>query len=462
MRFGVPQGGCFELLPVLKSQIQQVPVSPPKTDAFEELKTPLQSLQETLHKLDALCLEKAPIVSYKLESRQLLSKLSSSRQSAIGSLEQLFDSQILQLQRQVEATVEEHEKNLVYEQELRTQEKEKKKQREEELRRQEEERKKQKEKEREERELREKKEAEKKHILDARKDAGFTNPSAVEKELLKYLERISQIKATVVNELLKNLNLKKSVSALKRKINVKFGQLSNSMTQLRTITSQVVELINSCKSEPLAFQWILNSVAKLLVSQAETEVTVKPTAALPLGQLAVALLNEIDGLDYYLSARIVKKCPLVLGYTCPLKTDEDRTRMGWKHQDQVWERETKYEERIGGILSLWAVMACLGLFEKTPLFSKEAQWRFVARILNTKLELVTDVHYVLLCNWWEAAGASFAGIYKSQAEKLLLLASQDFASNGVQKSFAAATRLSVLGEDLFKRGNFNSLKPMEQ
>lgn len=294
-----------------------------------------------------------------------------------------------------------------------------------------------------------------------RKSKGFTQQLEIEAALIKYFQDIADIKRDVVQPVNNNKDLKKQVGVVKRKINIKLGQLSNSMAQLNTICNEVVELAQYTKGDPLAFKWILNFIAKAIVSQAEAEVTVKPTAALPLGRLAMHLLKHLDGLYYFMCARFVKKCCFTIGYTGTIDTEEGRIRMGWKRVDDKWESEVKYEERVGGILTVWAVMSRLESTSAFEFFSMEAEWRFLARVLNTDSQLITNAHYVVVCNWWEAAAEQVVHRFGKQAFKVLYLAYKDWAKQGAGRSFPAATRLEVLGDDLLQNKNFNSLKEME-
>lgn len=295
----------------------------------------------------------------------------------------------------------------------------------------------------------------------AKKAQGITNWDAVEKELFKYRQDILDIKRDVVEEMNKNKDMKKNVNVVKRKINIKFGQLSSLMSQLNTISREVADLVNYTKPNPLAYKWILNFIAKAVVAQAEAEVTVKPTAAIPLARLTAYLLNHLEGLDYYLCARFAKKCAFIIGYTCPIDTEEGRVRMGWKRSDGKWESEVKYEERVGGIATVWAVMARLDTAQKFAFFSMPAEWKFVARTLNRDKALIGNVHYGIICNWWEAAAANLVQTYNRQAQKMLNLAVGPWAKYGQLKSFPAATRLEILGEDYRTKNTFNLIKDME-
>lgn len=457
MRFGllnppaaVKHSSYGSLPQTLPPQLAQ----PPPTPALE-------LLSETLQKLDLSVILRLSSVSAEAEHDYRKNILAAQKKHFTSSLNTAFDDPLELLRQSVEATIQAHEKFKREEEEKRRVEEEKRKaellrqkQLEEKL-----------EKERKEKEELEKKrlkeEQERRAKENSRSGKGFTNPTEVENEFLEYLARIPDIKSLVVQELAKQPELKKQVGTFKRKINVRFGQLSNSMNQLRSVTGHLVEAINSCKSEPLAYKWILNFVSKSIVSQAETEVTVKPDAAIPLARLALALLQQVDGLEYYLSARIIKKCSLVIGYSAKLDTEGGRIHMGWKKNDGEWEPEVKFEERIGGILTLWSVMAREGDALNFPLFTKEAQWKFLARVLNTDKKLLLDVHFVVVSNWWEAAAEAFVSSYGQQARKLLQLAATGFAALGSLNSFPAAMRLQILGEDLLQKNIFNTLKDME-
>ena len=92
----------------------------------------------------------------------------------------------------------------------------------------------------------------------------------------------------------------------KRKINPKFGQLSNSLSQFNKISTEVIGMIKAVETNALVFKWVLNFTAKAIIDQAETEVIVRPNSAVPLAKLAYAILQEIPDFEYYLNARFIK------------------------------------------------------------------------------------------------------------------------------------------------------------
>ncbi|CAK7897612.1 mRNA export factor Gle1p [[Candida] anglica] len=301
----------------------------------------------------------------------------------------------------------------------------------------------------------------------ARAGVGLTNFIKIEESFYKYKQDIADIKQNVVLALKKeNDQHRKAVGALKRKINPKFGQLSNSFTQLARITEEVKSQIRDAQqnANDLTYQWILNFVAKAIVSQAETEVTVKATAALPLARLALSLLESFEQFEYYLTARLVKKCPFIIGYSCSIESEEGRTRMGWRRRDTKWEDEVKYDERVAGICTMWSVMSRLK--DHSPgngpgIFNMRSSWQFAARMGNTPVDRLTNAHFVCLGNWWEACAVELYKAYGGMGRKLLFAIAFALTQSVVDKKYAGAARLLILGEAL-QKGEIVPIKEMER
>ncbi|KAH3664213.1 hypothetical protein OGAPHI_004564 [Ogataea philodendri] len=314
----------------------------------------------------------------------------------------------------------------------------------------------------------------KRAALEAAKKAekGKTNFLAVEQLFFKYKQDIVDIKANVVEKLKDPANngLKKIVGAQKRKINPKFGQLTNSEPQWQRIVSQIYELVTEAKTNELAYKWLLNFMAKAIVSQAETEVTVKPDSSVPLAKLALNLMVVFPEFSYYLLARFVKKCPLVIGYTCKIDTEEGRLRMGWKRKgDGKWEEDIQYDERLSGIATVYAVM-CRYTIDTTffrcdvgqtqhPLPISNA-WRLQSRLLNTPMELVTNVHFAVAGAWWEACAHEMCQAYGKQGQKLLQVTCMDWTASVAERKYSGAARLRLMGDDWHSSGGLKKFKRM--
>lgn len=313
----------------------------------------------------------------------------------------------------------------------------------------------------------------KKKIEEAKKEAAkkktVTDFTSVEKEFVKYKQDIKDIKNDIVLRVKKDTELKKQINMQRRKINPKFGQLTNSVQQLRQVTQALEQLIQQTKTNELAFKWILNFVAKAIIHQAEIEVAIHGKAALPLGSLALQLLLVFPELHYYLMARFVKKCPLVIGYTCAIDTEEGRKRMGWRKDGEKWESEERYNERLGGICTLYSVMSRLSIDESFSGYSANCRhplpisksWIMTSRLLNTPLKLVTNVHFAVAGSWWDACASQLLQAYGMQAKKLLQLLWNNWTSAVSDRRYPAAARLRLQGEDWTQHGKIEEFPAME-
>ncbi|KAG7876857.1 hypothetical protein KL937_005156 [Ogataea polymorpha] len=319
---------------------------------------------------------------------------------------------------------------------------------------------------------RRRKEAEEAEEAARKAEYGKTNYVAVEQQYLKYKQDIADIKRDVVEKMKEpaNKELKKLVGVQKRKINPKFGQLTNSEPQWQRIMSQIHSLVTEAKSNELAYRWLLNFMAKAIISQAETEVTVKPDSAVPLAKLALNLLIVFPEFEYYLMARFVKKCPLVIGYTCTIDTEQGRQRMGWKRKaDGKWEEDIQYDERLSGIATVYAVMCrlqidatflgCDAAQTKHPLPISRA-WTMMSRLVNLPLNLATSVHFAVAGMWWDSCAAQICAAYGRQGAKLLRVTCADWTQAVAERKYSGAARLRLLGEDWQRGGELKQFKGM--
>ncbi|KAI5953643.1 hypothetical protein KGF54_003015 [Candida jiufengensis] len=291
-----------------------------------------------------------------------------------------------------------------------------------------------------------------------------TNFSQIEKQFLKYKQDIVDIKKNVVETLKENKELKKQVNQFKRQINPKFGQLSNSTQHTNTICQEIYGFVQKTQSNKLVYEWILNFIAKAIIDQAETEVIVRPVAARPLALLSYFLLQNFPEFEYFLTARFIKKCPYIIGYTSNTDSEEGRLRMGYKrNEDGKWEDDVKYDERISGICLVWAVMTHeRSVNESIGIYSQPSSWQFIARILNTNLSLIRNTHFELIANWWEGTGRELLGIYGEQGKKIAYLMFTQFIGAVSDRRYPSAARLHLVGEEWLQRGKIESLKSMER
>ncbi|KAK9237410.1 GLE1-like protein-domain-containing protein [Lipomyces kononenkoae] len=280
-----------------------------------------------------------------------------------------------------------------------------------------------------------------------------------------YHKLILYIKSDILAPVEADKGLKTYCSTNKRKIKPKLGQLTNSRQQIRKILGELNGIIDEAKERSdLCYKWLLNFLSKSIVSQAETETIVSPMSAFPLGTLAVFMMSKHDMLRDLLIARIVKKCPYVIGFSCSINTEEGRIRMGYKRIEGKWEDDAMYCERMGGIAAVWGVMTQIGF----PLNSNIAHpypiyhsWTFISRMLNLPPECLTNAHFTVMASWWELTARRFLVAFGLAGRKLLTTVWDTWTRAASDKRYPAAARLRILGEQWQEHGETGLVRPEE-
>ncbi|KAK9358666.1 GLE1-like protein-domain-containing protein [Lipomyces starkeyi] len=307
--------------------------------------------------------------------------------------------------------------------------------------------------------------------------AGGTNELTTEPPVPQYIDEakaeqdyyhklILYIKSDILAPVASDKALKTYCSTSKRKVKPKLGQLTNSRQQIRKILGELNVIIDEAKEKSdLCYNWLLNFLSKSIVSQAETETTVSPMSAFPLGTLAVFMMSKHDQLRDLLIARIVKKCPYVIGYSCSIDTEEGRIRMGYKRIEGKWEDDAMYCERMGGIASVWGVMTQIGfplnsnISHPYPLYHS---WTFLSRMLNLPPASLTNAHFTVMAAWWELTARRFLIAYGREGHKLLTTVWDAWTRAASDKRYPAAARLRILGEQWQEHGETGLVRPEEQ
>lgn len=284
---------------------------------------------------------------------------------------------------------------------------------------------------------------------------------------VRYKGEIDRIKREIKEPMAKDTVLKKQVNAHKRKMNPKFGQLTNSQTQLTRITQELHQLLLEGQQNTQVYHWLLNFIAKCIVLQAQTEVSIKPKMAVPIAKLSLNLMLLHPELKEFLMARFVKKCPMVIGYICAIDTESGRSKMGWKRtSDGKYEDVTQYAERVSGIMILFVTITTLKLDQTYLGFSQEwtnpwplgYSWTLAARIMDSMPSLISEEHFTIMGGWWDACSGHISRAYGKQGAKLLTLVSTKWVMLG--KQCASRERLKMLGED-WAKGQNKELPAME-
>lgn len=298
-------------------------------------------------------------------------------------------------------------------------------------------------------------------------------PDQIEQEYQKYMKDVQDIESQIVEPVKANPELKKLVGAHRRKINPKFGQLTNSQQQLTRITKEIYELVQQTVNNEVAFKWILNFISDAIISQAETEVSVKPKSSIPLAKLTLNLLILYKDLKYFLLAKFYKSCCFLLGYSCSSDTEEGRIRLGWNRDEDTgkWESDIQYNERLAGISTLYSVITRLRLDNTYIGYDPSStvhplpishSWIFLSRMVDVPAAELTETHYTIVGSWWDACASEFLNAYGRQSTKLLQLVAHQWTTPQQAKSNAGMVRLKLLGEEWMMNRNIKSFPPMER
>ncbi|KIL64967.1 hypothetical protein M378DRAFT_553805 [Amanita muscaria Koide BX008] len=250
------------------------------------------------------------------------------------------------------------------EEEKRRMEEEKRKKEEEEAQRQREE------KARREAEEKQKQEEEEKARLERQKQAIQRNEiglSTANEDWRNYRAMLHRLKTETMKVVKENKQLKKEWGELRRQITPKIGQLTNDDQSIRRITMQVIQVFkpSDAPRPPVIYHALLSSLAKAIISQAETEVTAEVRTAEPLSKVTVNLLENLDGFPPVFFARLVQRVgswaiPVILPGTDhdgrPWKDNAEAMKvMGYRKGATGEETETtaEYCSRIAGIMRVY-------------------------------------------------------------------------------------------------------------
>lgn len=298
----------------------------------------------------------------------------------------------------------------------------------------------------------------------ASENSATSSIASIKDEFLKNKKKISDIKAGIVLPITNNPASKELVTFAKRKIRPKMGQLTSSRQKLLDVYQHISQFIRECREShgSPAYLFVLNFFSKSVLDQAETEVSVAIDRALALGTLCCYLMVEFPELTELLIARFIKKCPYLIGYTCSIATNEGRKDMGWRESEDP----SQYNERMAGIVAVWAVITtCQPLNPETDVhpYPISNSWVFLARVVNTPSQYLTENHFAVVNGWWEVASRTFLKFFGKQGRKILEATCVAWPATVSQLKLPAALRLQLIGDDWKAKGEAATKlpKPLE-
>ncbi|WFC93425.1 Nuclear pore complex nucleoporin component [Malassezia brasiliensis] len=268
------------------------------------------------------------------------------------------------------------------------------------------------------------------------------------KEYAHWQAEMRTIKEEILPAVAANPAWRKQCFAAKRAITPKIGQLTNSRAEIARITNAIATVLQEAKDAPdtqaqrFLYYWTLNHLAKGLIRQAEQEVAARQETAYPLARTALGLMLRGHGeLGHVLMARLVKKCPYILGYVPerPANTDEHTYRKMLGFRPDMEESTHMYVSRMAGIAALYfaclqtalpSVAQCSGLLPSVTL-ADAAQavpdvlrparlWTWQVRCTTPPVARQSLVPS-LWCTFLEVAGIAAQERYGRQVHKLWAL-----------------------------------------
>ncbi|KAJ1822353.1 hypothetical protein LPJ75_000463 [Coemansia sp. RSA 2598] len=214
-------------------------------------------------------------------------------------------------------------------------------------------------------------------------------------------------------------------------ITVKVGQLRGNMEFINKAVGTIAAILD--ESAQLhgaeAQEWILNLVAKIVVKQAEKEVSALLRVAYPLAMATVLLMQRYPRLVDMLLIRLVKKCPYAVPQFFPKKDsqtpEEYLLTIGYKEKDDdQLESEEAFMDRMNGMLALFAAVTQTRPMngQPNPLPVSYA-WSWLARMLNLPPRPISPL---LVKTLLSIAGTSLQAAYGRQFKKAMDLLATDW------------------------------------
>jgi hypothetical protein len=237
----------------------------------------------------------------------------------------------------------------------------------------------------------------------------------------------------------------------KMKITTRLGQFTHGQSKVIEIAKAISSLLEESKNSPEMYDYLMYLVAKQIVKQSEKEVAVKQDLAFPIAIFCCMLLEKHKPFKDILLGKLIQRCPYIVPMYIKKGSSSDeeyRKNLGYIKTDEKYETEIQYQERMCGILALYAA-----ILQTTALphsYGIENGWRWLARILNMPPRRITPL---LLLTFLEITGFMLYKTFPQQMPKLMQLLIKEYIPRMPEASIASTTRLKLfLEENVLKRG----------
>ncbi|CAO3648531.1 unnamed protein product [Mucor fragilis] len=287
------------------------------------------------------------------------------------------------------------------------------------------------------------------------------SPQGLE-EYKKYFEKIEAYKANIRPKLQNDvfrkqcfqakLVIKRTVSQLQadhRVIAEKFNTLYNHLLGIR-------------QQSPEAFEYMLNQLAKFILTQAKQEIHATAFAAYFLARFACLMCSSIPEFLPYLMGRLMKRCPYLIPQyhddDPSLSHDEIKSRLRYAIKNKEKKTLETFLEHAEG--QKCYVMFYGALCQTVPdrgqpenPFPIKHAWIWLARICNMPPREITPI---LVHGLLEVSAIRLLQAYPNQSAKLFRLIRETICplypiSSG-QENVAGIKRLEMFLDDYFRTG----------
>ncbi|KAA1472669.1 hypothetical protein DENSPDRAFT_839008 [Dentipellis sp. KUC8613] len=257
-------------------------------------------------------------------------------------------------------------------------------------------------------------------------------------------QTLKRLKAGPMATVKGNKDLKKLWNEQRRKIIPKVGQVTNDDNSINTISQQIFEICRPPTGQLPAdvYLALLSSLAKIILLQAETEVTAEKRSAGPLARVAVNLLSALEHFGDIFWAKL---CQRAGGWPVPASvpaadvdghtfTDAERTKVrGYREGETSAERAA----RVAGLLRVYFSILLLPAPQPLPRpFQLPRYWAYFARMLAQPRLLDAPLAAELLAVALDVGGTKACEIWGQQWVKLMALLYE-----GVTNGLAGSGRL---------------------
>ncbi|RKP21988.1 GLE1-domain-containing protein [Rozella allomycis CSF55] len=233
-------------------------------------------------------------------------------------------------------------------------------------------------------------------------------------------------------------------SEIKIQLNTKVGQISSIATQVQSVVNDLQKTLNNAKSKgENLYQYALFILGEKITEQATFQIAINPASAFPTAIVVHLLYKQHENIINIIAACLYRCCPYIIPiYHKKLKNmsiDDFRLLVGYVKKDGAFESEESYQERMSGVIALYAAILQHDFKGNRPIGIERA-WAWLARMLNSKPRRISPV---LLLSFLNIAGFQFFKHFPNQFPKIIAYIEKEYLPLIPKESVAAKTRLSL-------------------